>query len=190
MNEVDKAKEYAKEKVTEALNQVVADAYMAGYNAGYQDGYNKVVKEISSSDEMEFVDLGLPSGTLWASDYVKDGDDVLFLPYPEAVKYNIPTEEQVDELREYCKISEQRDADDDPIIYTILGPNGNTITFRGSGYKRFDDLRNVHLPFFWQVNKSDNPKEILVPYFYSSGVLGADRLFPGYGLPIRLVQTK
>lgn len=80
MNTVDKAKEYAEGKVTEALTKVVADAYMAGYNAGYQEGYNKVVKE-TSSDEMEYVDLGLPSGTLWASDYVKDGDEVLFLPY-------------------------------------------------------------------------------------------------------------
>ena len=94
MNNIDKAKEYAVGKVTEALAQVVADAYMAGYNAGYQDGYNKVVKD-SASEDVEYVDLGLPSGTLWASDYVKEGDDVLFLPYPEALKYSIPAEEQV-----------------------------------------------------------------------------------------------
>ena len=80
MNTVDKAKEYAEGKVTEALTKVVADAYMAGYNAGYQDGVDKVAKD-SVSEETEFVDLGLPSGTLWASDYVKDGDEVLFLPY-------------------------------------------------------------------------------------------------------------
>lgn len=90
MNTVDKAKEYAEGKVTEALTKVVADAYMAGYNAGYQDGVDKVAKD-SVSEETEFVDLGLPSGTLWASDYVKDGDEVLFLPYPEALKYDIPT---------------------------------------------------------------------------------------------------
>ena len=91
----NKAKEYAESKVNDALKQVVADAYMAGYNAGYQDGIDKVAKD-SVSEETEFVDLGLPSGTLWASDYVKDGDEVLLLPYPEALKYNIPTKEQVD----------------------------------------------------------------------------------------------
>ena len=101
MNVVGKAKENAEGKVTEALNQVVADAYMAGYNAGYQDGVDKVAKEIVS-EETEFVDLGLPSGTLWASDYVKDWDEVLFLPYSEALKYDVPTKEQVDELRECC----------------------------------------------------------------------------------------
>lgn len=73
MKEVGKAKEYAKGKVIEALSQVVTDAYMSGYDAGYQDGIDKVAKD-SSLEETEFVDLGLPSGTLWASDYVKDGD--------------------------------------------------------------------------------------------------------------------
>ena len=102
--DIDKAKKYAEGKVADALSQVVADAYLAGYNAGYQDGIGKVAKD-SVSEETEFVDLGLPSGTLWASDYVKDGDEVLFLPYPEALKYDIPTKEQVDELREYCEIS-------------------------------------------------------------------------------------
>lgn len=69
---IDKAKKYAEGKVTKALSQVVADAYLAGYNAGYQDGIGKVAKD-SVSEETEFVDLGLPSGTLWASDYLKDG---------------------------------------------------------------------------------------------------------------------
>lgn len=87
--DLNKAKEYAESKVNDALKQVVADAFMAGYNAGYQDGIDKVAKD-SSSEETEFVDLGLPSGTLWASDYVKDGDEVLFLSYPEALKYDIP----------------------------------------------------------------------------------------------------
>lgn len=32
-----------------------------------------MVAKDSASEETEFVDLGLPSGTLWASDYVKDG---------------------------------------------------------------------------------------------------------------------
>lgn len=112
----DKAKEYAEGKVNDALTQVVADAYMSGYNAGYQDGIDKVVKD-SVSEETEFVDLGLPSGTLWASDYVKDGNEVLFLPYPEALKYDIPSEEQVNELGEYCKIISMNDSAADKYIY-------------------------------------------------------------------------
>lgn len=114
----DKAKEYAEGKVIEALSQVVADAYLAGYNAGYQDGIGKVAKD-SVSEETEFVDLGLLSGTLWASDYVKDGNEVQFLPYPEALKYDIPSEEQVNELGEYCKIISMNDSAADKYIYGL-----------------------------------------------------------------------
>ena len=76
---IDKAKKYAEGKVADALSQVVADAYLAGYNAGYQDGIGKVAKN-SVSEETEFVDLGLPSGTIWSSDYVKtDNGNVVYV---------------------------------------------------------------------------------------------------------------
>lgn len=187
MNEVDKAKEYAEGKVTEALNLVIADAYMAGYNAGYQDGVNNVAKEVVS-EETEYVDLGLPSGTLWASDYVKDGDDVLFLPYTEAEKYNIPTEEQVDELEKFCEISIEND--DSNRTYIILGPNGNTIMFKGVGYMRRQELQGTSDAYFWQVYKSDDPKEIKVPDLYNDKDIYKATLFGGYGIPVRTVKAK
>ena len=101
---IDKAKKYAEGKVTKALSQVVADAYMAGYNAGYQDGYNKVVKD-SVSEGSEFVDLGLPSGTLWSSDYVKkdDNDMTIYVTQENSADYEIPTYEQFKELMDECK---------------------------------------------------------------------------------------
>lgn len=187
MNKIDKAKEYAEGKVTEALNKVVADAYMAGYNAGYQDGYNKVVKD-SVTEDTEYVDLGLPSGTLWASDYIKDGDDVLFLPYSEALQYNIPTEEQVDELREYCEISIKYDEDDN-YVHIVLGPNGNSIVFKGHGYKTFAELKDTETAYFWQVYNSDKPKAVFVPY-PSAPYINAVYLFPGYRIPIWTVKNK
>ena len=140
MNSIEKSKIYAEGKVIEALRQVVADAYMVGYNAGYQDGIDKIAED-SVLEETEFVDLGLPSGTLWASDYVKDGDEVLFLPYPEALKYDIPSEEQVNELGEYCKIIRMNDSAADKFIYMVLGPNGNSVTFEDMDIWTF--LRSV-----------------------------------------------
>ena len=104
MSNIENAKEYAEGKVTKALSQVVADAYMAGYNAGYQDGYNKVVKD-SVSEGSEFVDLGLPSGTLWSSDYVKkdDNDMTIYVTQENSADYEIPTYEQFKELMDECK---------------------------------------------------------------------------------------
>lgn len=75
---VNQAKEYADGKVIEALNQVVENAYLAGYNAGYLAGINKVVND-SVSEKTEYVDLGLPSGTLWASSYVEDEKGMPFI---------------------------------------------------------------------------------------------------------------
>lgn len=102
--EKDKVQEYVEGKVTDALNKVVADAYLAGYNAGYQDGYNKVVKD-SVSVGSEFVDLGLPSGTLWSSDYVKkdDNDMTIYVTQENSADYEIPTYEQFKELMDECK---------------------------------------------------------------------------------------
>lgn len=185
--EKDKVQEYVEGKVTDALNKVVADAYLAGYNAGYQDGYNKVVKD-SVSEGSEFVDLGLPSGTLWSSDYVKDGDEVSFLPYPEALKYNIPTEEQVDELQKFCEIS--RKSDGSNTAYIVLGPNGNAITFKGYGYMHLKDFEDSFDAYFWQVYESDNPKEIQVPDFYNEEGIYKATLFGGYGIPVRTVKAK
>ena len=185
--EKDKVQEYVEGKVTDALNKVVTDAYLAGYNAGYQDGYNKVVKD-SVSEGSEFVDLGLPSGTLWSSDYVKDGDEVLFLPYPEAQKYDIPTKEQVDELREYCEISIKYDEDDN-YVHIVLGPNGNSIVFKGHGYKTFAELKDTKTAYFWQVYNSDKPKAVFVPY-PSAPYINAVYLFPGYKIPIWTVKNK
>lgn len=67
---LDCAKKYAEGKINDILNQAIIDAYSAGYNVGYQDGYKKAEKE-TILEEMKYVDLGLPSGTFWASDYIK-----------------------------------------------------------------------------------------------------------------------
>ena len=54
--------------------------------------------------------------------------------YPEALKYDIPTKEQVDELREYCEISIKYDEDDN-YVHIVLGPNGNSIVGTTGGIK-------------------------------------------------------
>ena len=103
---LDCAKKYAEGKINDILNQAIIDAYSAGYNVGYQDGYKKAEKE-TILEEMKYVDLGLPSGTFWASDYIKKDGEVLFLPYRDAIdEFNLPTDEQIDELLSLIHISE------------------------------------------------------------------------------------
>lgn len=76
--------------------------------------------------EPQYVDLGLPSGTLW-KDYDEPGmytqteKDSLF-------QGSLPTTEQFVELRTKCTWEW------DTIGYKVTGPNGNSITFYAKGY--------------------------------------------------------
>ena len=196
MNTVDKAKEYAEGKVTEALTKVVADAYMAGYNAGYQDGVDKVAKD-SSLEETEFVDLGLPSGTLWASDYVKkdDNDITIYVTQENGADYEIPTYEQFKELMDECKWEQKSEKNwtESGFYYwhdwaICLGPNGNKITFEKTGlYETTDSLTRTSEIFFWLNNKEYFHNNCASITFNSLNI-GSEKMFSGYKLPIRLVK--
>lgn len=196
MKEVDKAKEYADGKVTDALNKVVTDAYLAGYNAGYQDGYNKVVKD-SVSEGSEFVDLGLPSGTLWSSDYVKDDNDkTIYVTQENSTDYAIPTYEQFKELMDECKWEQKSKKNwTEGGFYNwhewaiCLGPNGNKITFESTGYyEATDSLTRSSEIFFWLNNKEYFHRNCACITLNSLNI-GSENVFSGYKLPIRLVKT-
>ena len=195
MKTVDKAKEYAEGKVTEALTKVVADAYMAGYNAGYQAGVDKVAKD-SVSEETEFVDLGLPSGTLWSSDYVKDDNGkVIYVTQENNAAYEIPTYEQFKELMDECKWEQKSEKNwtESGFYYwhewaICLGPNGNKITFEKTGYyEATDSLTRTSEIFFWLNNKEYFHNNCASITFNSLNI-GSEKMFSGYKLPIRLVK--
>lgn len=104
----EKSKEYAKGKafdaITSAIEQAYADGYEAGFNAG-ASANNTDNKGVVLIDGVEYVDLGLPSNTLWAKEYLKDSNNKrLSLSYYEAAKVGtIPSEEQFTDLEICCK---------------------------------------------------------------------------------------
>lgn len=195
MSNIDNAKKYAEGKVNDALNQVVAEAYMAGYNAGYQDGCNKVVKD-SVMEGIEYVDLGLPSGTLWSSDYVKDDNgNTIYVTQENSADYKIPTYEQFKELMDECKWdqkSEKNWTEWGNYYYhewaICLGPNGNKIIFEKTGlYEATDCLTRTSEILFWLNNKESfhgNCANITL----NNLEVGSGSEFSGYKLPIRLVK--
>lgn len=106
MTESEQAKKYADGKVYEALTAVVEKAFADGYDAGYKEALTKMKTEVVEEDGITYVDLGLPSGTLWASDYLRDADgNLLLLSYDEAAPLNIPTKEMYEELNNHCNVS-------------------------------------------------------------------------------------
>ena len=138
----EKAKNYADGKVLEALTAAVENAYTDGYKAGYNDAVEKLnngAQELES-DGITYVDLGLPSGTLWASDYLRDKDGKLVrLKYDEAAPLALPKKEQFEELKRYCEVSlnltAKKDVSDE-IVYDF-SRNGKKITLTSSSFWTF-----------------------------------------------------
>ena len=95
----EKAKDYAEGKMTAAIENVIADAYADGYKAWYQDRYDEIPAAIKEEVDADFIDLGLPSGTLWAKDFLRDEEgNIMYLTFREAKKYPLPTIEQLNNL--------------------------------------------------------------------------------------------
>ena len=64
----EKADIYAEENVINVLKEAFAKVYADGYRDGYKDCLDHVSVNLRISNT-EYVDLGLPSGTLWSADY-------------------------------------------------------------------------------------------------------------------------
>lgn len=110
MEITERAGNYADGKANEAITKAIAQAYADGYRDGYKDREEEIPVDLRDN-KTEYVDLGLPSGTLWSKEYETENGETLYLPYGEAAKYAIPTEEQWNELRDYCKVSVSRTGD-------------------------------------------------------------------------------
>ncbi len=86
-----------------ALNEAIEEAYAAGYKDGFDDGYANRERPQSPVKYKELVyrDLGLPSGTKWASSYLTNTDgSIEAFSLSEANVFTLPTKEQYQELLE------------------------------------------------------------------------------------------
>ena len=78
----------------------------------------------------QYLDLGLPSGTLWPS--VNEGGDSTFYTYDEAIRNfgnKLPTKEQLQELNDKCTWTWTGSG------YKVVGPNGNSIYLPAAGLR-------------------------------------------------------
>ena len=203
-----KANRYAQENLNEILKGAFAKVYADGYRDGYNDYENQIrvnTREIGT----EFIDLGLPSGTLWSKDYLKDGNELVYLPYGKADQYNIPTEEQWEELYNVCKweyITPNRLSTDVELEAAIcVGPNGNILKFDLTGLYKVYDLCEHDTIYYWLKAKDNSTEKNVVKIYRTlekiNRIAGDEtryyttnhkiiELFSGSRLPIRLVKKK
>lgn len=123
-------------KTIEVTLNVADDATADSIRDFLMDALEKGVK-VEKVEEMQWIDLGLPSGTLWA-DRNADG----YHTYDEAVSKfgdNLPSARQMAELMECCGIK----WDDERKGISVAGRNGNSIFLPALGY-RGKDSQNVY----------------------------------------------
>lgn len=132
MNIQEEAKQYAEGRITSILEKALEDAYCDGYKKGYDNGLKKAMtkKDDDSSqtsvkkqeyDDVTFIDMGLPSGTLWATRCLDK-----LMTFSEAQKYSIPTREQWEELKDKCLFK----TDDGGL--QIISTKGNSICIKSA----------------------------------------------------------
>ena len=187
----ERAANYAAEKTNELLANAIAQAYANGYRDGIKSSSFVVTAGV------KFVDLGLPSGTMWADKFLMENDGVSYLPYKDADLKNIPTEEQWDELWNSCQWKYDLDDSRELLKAYCVGPNGNVLEFETTGYIEAASISHSYMVKFWikDCRDVDIKHSATISfggtYNYRRGLENATSdLFSGYRLPVMLVRKK
>ena len=90
----------------------------------------------------EYIDLGLPSGTLW-----RGQNEAGVYTYKQAISYNIPTEQQMNELIENCQWEWLKTG------CKVTGPNGKSIVLPLNG-------ENGVFGWYWTSTHAEKPEWI------------------------------
>lgn len=182
---LDRADKYASGKSNAVIEKAIAQAYADGYRDGYKDREEEIPVNLRDN-KTEFVDLGLPSETMWAVDFEKEGNNRVFLPYEKARKFNIPTKEQWKELQDNCKWEKMFEGTRLKEV-VFVGPNGNRIKFEITGRIMAGGRTDIRQIFFWLQDENEGNDKTAV-HLQNGGMI--EEMFCGYKLPIRLVRTK
>jgi len=191
---IEKAAQYAAEKANEVIANALAKAYEDGYRDGYKDREEEIPVDLRDN-KTEYVDLGLPSGTLWAADYETENGETLYLPYIKAGEFDLPTEEQWKELLEICEWQGSYSSSGMSFYgITAIGPNGKSIRFRSRGYMKDNiEIGRGGSVYFWlKDNEVTNDKKSvnIEKGVYRSPAIEVIKSFSGFKLPLRLVRAK
>lgn len=142
-----------------------------------------------AANAQKFVDLGLPSGTLWKNvNEINSNDSSYFFTYDEAVKsfgQQLPTKVQWAELKTYCDWSWMGGG------YLVSAVNGNSIYLPALGY-RYCDGHLYGKGFFtgyWTSAQCDSENAYAFCY-YDEVLEMANCYLRCYGFPVRLVSNE
>ena len=155
---------------------------------------NEAVKYLIKLDSMtlKFVDLGLPSGKLWANENVKkengDEDHFTFDKAVETFGKSLPSMEDWKELFDNSSYSwnEERKG------YDVTGPNGNAIFLPAAGCRFGASVINVGSNGnYWSSTPSSGDDSLAYFVCFDSGSMEPQNYYYYYrysGFSVRLVR--
>ena len=190
----EQASKYVEEKMFDILKEAFAKVYADGYRSGYKDREEEIPVDVRGNN-IEYVDLGLPSGTLWANDYVRLNDEIRCFSYDKASVLNIPTTEQWCELTSKCHWEFKGNWDKKQRRLICTGPNGNSIDFFitdiPSDEESLDSSTPIHFWFNNTVNDTSH-NILFLDYDVMKEKLRRELVesVEGSKYPIRLVHKK
>lgn len=113
------------------------------------------------SETQDFVDLGLPSGTLWSTR--NEGGD--FYTYEQALAQfgnSLPTREQMEELKDSCTWTWTGKG------YKVVGPNGKSIVLPAVGSQKCGDygmdFDTEDTGSYWTSNTSESDSSWIIGF--------------------------
>ena len=133
---------------------------------------------------LNYVDLGLSSGTLWKQ--TNEGGNQELFSYDEAVRRfgeNLPTIEQLIELRDECEWTWNGNG------YTVVGTNGNSIFLPVAGYRLTDGtvvFANL-FGFYWSL--TENGSDYAYYLRSSENEIAINSYTQASGLSVRLIYN-
>lgn len=146
---------------------------------------------------MNYIDLGLPSGNLWADEnvFVNGKTHFSFVEAIEEFGDELPSSESWQELFDYCK----RKWDDKRKGYVLTGPNGNTLFLPVEGWQKWnEETKELNGGGVYDVGGNgrywssspygvDSARSV---NFYSGYVYPQSYSYRLYGFSIRLCKNK
>jgi len=195
MDVEERAKKYAEGKALKALESITS-AIEKAYAVGFYDGQRYYEnQDFEAAQEVTYVDLGLPSKTLWSLQYLTKESGIVKLPYVEAMKFKIPTVEQFEELWYECHKSFISKSGSKCVKLT--GKSGNHILLK---YLKIEDMPSADYDygsfFFWLKDKyEEDLYEIdhfcaCIKETQNLTLPNVNTIFMGLKLPIMLVSKR